>query len=162
MLSDTIVAVANQTRAVGGVQLPAVESVSVRLSINGQADQTPLLSAVSLAEDQAARVGLAPPPWGRDPSADHYESVARILLPAGSAIPNDGTAILHLTKGNVTLDLPVHVDGVASGPAAIVPAELPGLLRTALDRPVTMDPVNHVPGTRAAWLSWLSALCAPH
>jgi putative ABC transport system permease protein len=86
---------------------------------------------------QANRVELITRRW--------YDSIARVLLPEALGIPAGSGVTLRLTIPGATLDLPVQVAGSIAGEAAVVPAELPGLLRTAVDRRVSMDPDLRMP-----------------
>jgi putative ABC transport system permease protein len=145
LLPDSLVAIANQTRAISGIVLPTVEGVTARLSLTGQPDSAVSVVGMSLADDEAARLGLAAPPWGRETAAERYETIGRILLPGGSMAAVGDMAILRLALGKIALDLPVRVEGTTAGPMAVVPAELIGILRTAVDRRVVLDKNHNVP-----------------
>jgi putative ABC transport system permease protein len=75
------------------------------------------------------------------------------MPPASAGLAPGSRATLRIKVRSAQLDLPVVVEAPAPGTMAIVPAELPGIVRTAADRPVSFSagrgiPVMEKPGYR--------------
>lgn len=142
-LTDSLVSLANQTRSQGGILLPQVDGV--RASVLLPAGEARVdLAALSIVPDHSERLGLAGPPWGH-PAADRYEWIGRALMPSRLGLAAGSMVRLRLQARTTTLDLAVRVEGEAPGEQVVVPAELLGLFRTALDRHVSVNQADGTP-----------------
>jgi putative ABC transport system permease protein len=146
LLAGSLGTLGNMFRPYGAILLPTVVSLEAQLPASGV--PTGLrVAAVSLADETARRLGIAPLPWGRSPIAEQFHTLNQILLPPELQVA-DGTQITLRMRAadGPWLDLPLRAVGAApAGGPAIVPAELAGILRTAAERRVVMSAEYGVP-----------------
>jgi putative ABC transport system permease protein len=73
---DSLVTLANRTRPFAGTAIATVGGLQATLLAPAAAQRELPVAAYSLAEDQAARLGLPPVPWGRSPATDSYDTLS--------------------------------------------------------------------------------------
>ena len=132
--ASTLEALRRKLRGLGAILLPEVETRELGL----QGLPAPAVG-LSLTPEQAGRLGVPAPPWGGLDAGGDGARLRQAWLPPESA--GGGGAGLELAAHGVAeLRFPVRV--AATGPAtgrAYLPAELLGVLRTGLQRPIAFD-----------------------
>ncbi|WP_295587472.1 ABC transporter permease [uncultured Lamprocystis sp.] len=130
----------DKLRGTGAILLPYVTDTSLRFAqANGEALAAPVFG-LSVSADDAARLGLTPPPWGalRGELGDSTR-LLQVLLPAGSVSAASTAIEAEARPAGGTLHFTLAVAGPGVTGVALVPTELLGVLRTATDRPITYD-----------------------
>ena len=126
-------AVRRKLRGSDAILIPYVEPATVR--VDGRALR---IAGLSLAPEQAARLGATAPPWGGYPLAD--PGALRQLWVAEGRPGSDPRSAEAIVRGATELRFPVRVSGgVPAGDTAYAPVELAGVLRTGQQRPLAFD-----------------------
>lgn len=134
VLTSNIKAIKNKLRGKSAILIPYVNGVEIR-----QTSEKPLKTVgISLSDSQMQQLELPTLPWGQfDPDAE-FDKLGQILLP--STLASSRLLILHTsTLNKEVLTFRVKTAGKSFGEHAIVPVELLGVLRTALDNKIIFD-----------------------
>lgn len=129
-------AIEQKLRGEQRILLPYVSDLKVR-----DAGGEPLqLVGLSVDAEQAARLGVAAPPWGGfAPTAATPERQRSVLWPAQSEPGAQAGAVRLSAEGVVGMDFSLLPVGDSGFDHAVVPVELLGILRTARQRAVLFD-----------------------
>lgn len=125
-------AVKDKLRGRGSVLLPY--AAPGKLTLAGQ--RLPVFG-LSVSSTEASALGLPELPWGPLQADAPPEKLRQILLPDTEAEPQDLVALAGGTQG--ALSFPLRYVGNSPGDYGLVPVELIGTLRTAMQRGVLYD-----------------------
>lgn len=129
-------AIEQKLRGQQRILLPYVRDLDVRDAGGGALK----LIGLSVDAEQAARLGVAAPPWGGfAATATAPERVRSVLWPADAGSAAQDAAVAMSAEGVAGLDFSLLRVGGSALDHAVVPVELLGILRTARQRTVLFD-----------------------
>ncbi|MBK1646498.1 hypothetical protein CKO25_17970 [Thiocapsa imhoffii] len=136
---SSVRAVKDKLRGTGAIVIPYVSADVLCVEAGESTGEHPRVIGLSLSLEDSQRLGLVDLPWG-SLRADLEDAVRlqQILVPPGSITRGvDLEAVFE--SGDAAARFPLTVAGIGPQGVLLVPAELLGILRTGVDRPVIYD-----------------------